>query len=60
MLFDRNKNVVSEKILAFGNILGFLSVNWAKKWTKTVKFGYVPSPLKHLILKNWLENVFVL
>ena len=46
--------------MVFGNILGFLGINWAHKWTKTMKFGYVPFPLKHLILKECSENVFVL
>ena len=60
MLFDSHKDVVSGKSLVFGIILGFLGVNWAKKWTKTVNFGYVPLPLKHLILKDCLETVFAL
>ena len=41
-------------------MLGFLVVNWAEKLTKTVNFGYVPFPLKHLILKDCSETVFVL
>ena len=52
--------LVSGKILFFGNILGFQGVKWAQKWTKTVKFGYVPFPLKRLILKDCSETVFVL
>ena len=60
VLFDSHKDLVSRKILVFGNILGFLGVNWAQKWTKTVNFGYVPFPLKHLILKDSSETVFVL
>ena len=58
MLFDRNKDVLSEKIFVFGNILGFLGVNWAQKWTKT--FGYAPFLLKHLISKDCLYIVFAL
>ena len=59
MSFDSPKDVVSAKILDFGNIFGFLGVNWAQKWTKTEKFGYVPSVLKHLILKHCSYIVFV-
>ena len=57
--FDSPKDVVSAKILDFGNIFGFLGVNWAQKWTKTEKFGYVPSVLKHLILKHCSYIAFV-
>ena len=60
VLFDSHKDVVSGKFLGFGNVLGFPGVNWAQKWTKTIKFGYVPFPLKHLILKDCSETVFVL
>ena len=52
MLFDSHKDAVSEKKLVFGNILGFLRVIWAQKWTKIINFGYVSFPLKHLILKD--------
>ena len=45
MSFDSNKDLVSGKIVVFGNILGFPGVNWAKKMTKPFKFGYVPLPL---------------
>ena len=47
MLFDSDKDVVSGKILVFGNILGIPGVNCAPKWTKTFNFVYVPFPLKH-------------
>ena len=60
VLLDIHKDVVSEKILVFGNILCFPGLNWAQKWTKTFNFGYVLSPLKHLILKDCLETVFLL
>ena len=60
VLFDSHKDVVSRKILVFGNILCFVGVNWAQKWTKSVNFGYVPFPLKHLILEDCSETVFVL
>ena len=49
-----------EKILIFGNVLGFLGVSWAQKWTKTINFGYVLFLLKQLILKDCSETVFVL
>ena len=58
--FDIPKDVVSGKILVFGNIFCFLGVNWAQKWTITVYFGYVPFVLKHSILKDCSRNVFVL
>ena len=48
------------KILVFGNILGFPGISLAQKWTKTFNFGYVPFLLKHLILKDCLDTVFVL
>ena len=35
--------------MVFGNIVGFLGVNWAQKWTKTITFGYVSFLLNHLI-----------
>ena len=60
MLFDSHKDVVPGKNLVFGNILDFLGENWAQKWTKTINFGYVSFPLKHSILKDCSETVFVL
>ena len=60
VLYDIHKEVVLGKILSFGNVLDFQGVNWSQKWTKTFNFGYVPFPLKHLILKDCLETVFVL
>ena len=59
MSSDSPKDVVSGKILIFGNILGFPGVNWAQKWTKTENFGYVPFVLKHLILKHCSHIVFI-
>ena len=47
-----------EKILVFGNILVFCGENWAQKLTKTINFGYVSFPFKHLILKDFSETVF--
>ena len=60
MLFHIHKDAVSGKILFLGNILGFLGVNRAQKWTKNVKFGYVLFPLKHLILKDCSDTAFAL
>ena len=60
VLFNSYKDVVSGKILVFGNILGFPGINWAQKWTKTFNFRYVPFLLKHLILKDCLDTSFVL
>ena len=60
MLFNSNKDVVSGKILVSGDILGFPGINWVHKWTKTFNFGYVPFLVKHLILKDCLDTVFVL
>ena len=40
VLFDSHKDVVSEKKKkVIGNILGFLGVNWAQKWTNNINFG---------------------
>ena len=60
MSSDSPKDAVSGKILIFGNIFIFLRVNWAQKWTKTENFGYVPFPLKHVILKHCSHTAFVL
>ena len=60
MLFHSPKDAVYKKILVFGNILSFTGVNWAQKWTKTVNLGYVPFPLKDIILKDCSYTVFVL
>ena len=59
VLFDGHKDVVSRKIFGFWQY-GFLGVNRAQKWTKTINFGYVSFLLKHLILKDCSETVFVL
>ena len=60
VLFDNHKDLVFGKNLVFGNILVVLGENWAKKWTKTINFGYVSFRLKHLIVKYCSETVFVL
>ena len=36
-VFDSHKDVASGKIPVFGNILGFPGINWAQKWTKTLR-----------------------
>ena len=59
-LFNSHKDIVSEKNLVFGSIFDLPGINWAQKWTKTFNFGYVPFLLKHLILKDCLDSVFVL
>ena len=59
VLCDIPKDLVSGKILVFGNILCFPGVNWAQKWTKTVNFGYVSFPLKDRILEHCSHNIFV-
>ena len=61
VLFNSHKMLdVVWKILVFGNILGFPGINLAQKWTNTFNSGYVPFLLKHLILKDCLDTVFVL
>ena len=60
-LFNNHKDVVSGKKFGFLQYFGgFFAENWAQKWTKTINFGYVSFPLKHLILKDCSETVFVL
>ena len=59
VLFDSHKDLVFGKNFGF-NILGFLGVNWAQKWTRTINFGYILFPLKQLILKDCSETAFVL
>ena len=39
VLFDSHKDVISGKILVFGNILDFVGLNWTQKWIKTVNLG---------------------
>ena len=59
VLFDNHKDAVFRKNLVYGNILVFWGENWAQKWTKTINFGYVSFRLKHLILKDCSETIFV-
>ena len=57
---DSRKDAVSGKIKVFSNILFFPGVNWAQKLTKTVNFGYVPSPLKDISFKDSSHSVICL
>ena len=57
VLCDSPKDAVSGKFLVFGNILCFPGVNWAQIQTKTVNFGYVPFPLKHIFFKDCSYSV---
>ena len=52
--------VVLAEILIFNNIFGFLTVNWAAKWVKTVNFGCFSFEPKFKILKDFRNTVFVL
>ena len=60
MLFDSHKDVVSGKNFGFWQYFGFSVEKLRPKWTKTINFGYVSFPLKHLILKDCSDTVFVL
>ena len=57
MLFDSQKDSVSEKKFDFWQYFGFSGVNWVQKWTKIINFGYVLFLLKHLILRDCSESV---
>ena len=57
---DSSKDVVSGKILVFGNILCFPGVNWAQIWTKTVNFGTSRFPLKTSFWKILLILLFLM
>ena len=63
-LYDIPKDVglwlVLGEILAFSNIFGFLAVNWALKWTKTINFGCFPFEPKFKTLTVFSNTVFVL
>ena len=60
VLFDIHKDVVSGKKIGFSQYFEFSGPNWAKKLTKTINFRYVLFLIKHVILKNCSETVFVL
>ena len=60
LLFDSPKDVVPVEFLFFGIIFVFPGVNWAQIWIKTVSFGYVPFPVKNIILKDCSYTVFML
>ena len=59
-LFDIPKDVVFPEIFVLNNIFGFLAVNSALKWTKTVNFECIPFEAKFKILKDFSNTVFVL
>ena len=54
------KVTVFAEILVFSNFFGFLAVNWAPKWTKTVNFSCIPYEPKFMILKDFPNIVFFL
>ena len=56
---ESRKVVVSGKNLFFVKIIRFPGVNWAQKWSKNEKFGYVPFVLKFNILKHCSHTEFV-
>ena len=60
VFFDSHKDVVFGKSFGFWWYFGFSGGKWVQKWTKTINFGYVSFPLKHLILKDCSETAFVL
>ena len=55
-----SKDEVFAEILVFSNIFGFLEVNCASKWTKTVNFGCIQFQPKFKILKDFSNIVFAL
>ena len=60
MLFDIPQDVVFAEILVFSIIFGFPVVNWAPKWTKTIKFECVPFKQKYKIFNDFPNILFVL
>ena len=54
------KDAVYAGILVFSNIFGFLTVNWAPKWTEIVNFSCIPFEPKFKILKDFSNTVFFL
>ena len=59
MLIDSPKDVVFAEIWGYINILAFLGVNWAKKWTEFVHFGYASRQPKLKVLKDSANTVSV-
>ena len=54
------KDVPFLEILVLSNIFGFLAVNWAQKWTKTLNSEFISFETKFKILKDFPSNMFVL
>ena len=54
------KDAVFAEILVFGNIFGFLTVNWTSIWTETVNFNCIPFESKFKILQDFLNTVFLI
>ena len=59
-LFDVPKDVVFLEMLVLSNIFDFPAVNWAPKWTKTVKFDCIPFDPKFELSRDFSNTVFVL
>ena len=59
MLFDIAKDAVFAEILVFSNIFGFPVINWAPKWTKTLRAFHLSQNSKFWrifqmpFLSNW-------
>ena len=51
VLFDSHKDVVSGKNFGFWQYFAISGGRLGQKWIKTINFGSVLFPLKHLILK---------
>ena len=51
-------DVVFAEILVFSNIFGFLALNWAPKWNKTVNFECVPFKLNFKKISARLKNIW--
>ena len=54
------KDVLFLEIFVLSNIFGFLAVNWAQKWTKTLNSEFISFETKFKILKDFPNNMFVL
>ena len=56
-LFDIAKDIVFAAMLVLSSILGFPTVYWVPKWTKTVNFGCVPFDSKFELYKGFSKTV---
>ena len=59
-LFDISKDAFFAENFVFGNIFGFLAINWTPKCTKAVDFGCVSFEPKRKILKDFSKTMFFL